>query len=74
MSEERKKARLFEYAILHHPIPEDMTKTPPPSVLLVEPTTTLAADEKGAFIVASRAIPEGFIDRLQELEIAVRPF
>lgn len=34
----------------------------------------LARDEAQATIIASRAIPETFMDQLERVEIAVRPF
>lgn len=70
----RMKSSLFEYAILLHPIQEDTTKAVPPSEILVKPTTILAATPQEAQMVAARAIPDRYIDRLQEVEIAVRPF
>lgn len=71
----RKKATLFEYAILLHPLQEDTTKLPPPSEILVERTMILAASEKEAQMIAARAIPDVYAtDRLEEVEIAVRPF
>lgn len=70
----RERGRLFEYAILLHPITEDTTKAAPPSKILVEPTVILAASVDEAQMVAARAIPEAYIERLQEVEIAVRPF
>jgi len=34
----------------------------------------LVNDEKAAFMAASREIPEEYVDKLDQLQIAVRPF
>ena len=71
------KGQLFEYAVLFHPKP---TKDPagndttPKSEVIVEPTRILAENEKEESIKASRAIPEKFDDRMELVEILVRPF
>ena len=72
MPESRKK--LFEYAILLHPKSDDKTKADPPSQILVHPTSVLAFSEKEASMVAATAIEAEFMDRLEEVEIIVRPF
>ncbi len=71
------KGQLFEYAVLFHPKP---TKDPagndttPKSEVIVEPTRILAENEKEVSIKASRAIPEKFDDKMELVEILVRPF
>lgn len=71
------KGKLFEYAVLHHP---KATKEQaergetPKSVVLISPTSTLATSEEQVAVLASRAIPETHVDRLDEVEIVVRPF
>ncbi len=70
---DKAQAQLFEYAILHHPT----TKKGEPaarSVIAVEPTRVLAKTRDEAAIHAARAIPATLIDRVDELEILVRPF
>ncbi len=71
---ERTRSSLFEYAVLLHPESKDRTKEPEPSEILVKPTVILAASENEAQMVAARAIPEEYVKRLPEVEIAVRPF
>lgn len=73
--------RLFEYAILYHPVQtkDDKDKgVKPPSVLLQvggqDVTRVVAEDEKEVAIRAARQIPEEYLDRLQQIEVAVRPF
>ena len=74
MSKEREKAKLYQFAVLLHPVSEDETKKAPPSKVLVAPTCILAVGDDEAMIKASRAIPAEYEDRLEEVEIAVRPF
>jgi len=71
------KGQLFEYAVLYHPKP---TKDPagndttPKSTMIVEPTRILADNDKEVSIKASRAIPPTYDDKLELVEILVRPF
>lgn len=71
------KGQLFEYAVLHHPKPtkeqNDRGETPK-SELLIKPTTVLATTEDQAGTLAARAIPDTHIEKLDDLEIVVRPF
>jgi len=71
------KGQLFEYAILQHPkqTKEQAERNESPkSVLVKEPSTVLAASKDEVSILASRAIPEQYLDKLDEVEILVRPF
>lgn len=68
--------KLFEYAILLHP-PEkkdekenDHTKT----LIVKVPTTILAKDDKQAGMLIAREIPEDYVDKLDQIEVIVRPF
>lgn len=63
------RSRLFEYAVIYHP--RDKHK---PAELVVPPTTILAPDRDIAVWIAARAIPEDYADRLDRMEVAVRPF
>lgn len=70
-------AKLFEYAVLYHPkITKDANgnETQGPDKIITTPTFTLAKDDKEVAIRASRAIPEEYIDKLDQIEIVVRPF
>lgn len=71
MTEETTKprARLFQYAVIYHPRKKDEA-----SVLVVEPKTILVLDENVAALMAARAIPKEYEDKLDRLEVAVRPF
>ena len=72
------KGKLFEYVILHHPrVTRDAAGndiTGPSTLLTKEVQQVLAVSEKEAQIHASRAIPAELMDRLEEVEIAIRPF
>lgn len=65
--------KVYQYAVLLHPT-EKEKKDGVRSKLLVEVTSVLAADDKGAMVIAARAIPAEYIDRLDRIEVAVRPF
>ena len=68
------KSKIFEFAIIRNPEPENINEKAPPSELLVEPKCILATDEKKALMLAAREIPEEYLEKLDELEIAIRPF
>jgi hypothetical protein len=73
--------KLFEYAILYHPVPtkEDKDKGIRKPSILIQITgqdvmRVVAEDEKEVAIRAARQIPDEYLDRLQQIEVAVRPF
>lgn len=66
--------KLFDYAVIHHPKKKDKDTETKASKLIVVPTTILAKDENTALMLAARAIPEEYVDKLDEVEVAVRPF
>jgi hypothetical protein len=71
------KGSLFEYAIIYHPAQtkEDKDKgIDTKSILLLAPKTVLAASQESVTILASRDIPAEYVDRLDKVEIVVRPF
>jgi hypothetical protein len=46
-----------------------------PGVIIVEPQTILATDERQAAMVAARMIPDEFMDgKLDRVQVVVRPF
>ncbi len=67
------KHKLFEYSIIAHPT-EKEGKDGKVTEIVVEPEVILAADERSATIIASRKIPDAWITKLDQVEIAVRPF
>jgi len=57
---------LWEYAVVLH--------TKDGDEIAVEPTQVLARDEAHAKLLATRAIPEKYDDKLEELEIITKLF
>ena len=66
--------KLFQYAILFHPKKKKDEDTAGKSKIIVDLKTVLAADDKSATILASRDIPQDYIEQLDQVEIAIRPF
>lgn len=70
-------AKLFEYAIVHSPKETKDAQgndTTAPAKLVIEPKHILAKDEKEVAMRAAREIPESLLDKLDEIEVLVRPF
>ena len=69
--------KLFEYAILHrvkarkdkdgNDVPESLT-------IVQDVKRGVFKDEKVASMVAAREIPDSYLDKLDEVEIVLRPF
>lgn len=71
------KGMLFEYAILYHPKPSkdaNGNDTTPKSEIVKPVTTILATSDKQVGILAARQIPDEYLDKLDQVEIIVRPF
>lgn len=71
------KSALFEYVLIHHPrqTKEDRDAgTQPVSILLGDIRRVLAKDIGEVNIKAAREIPQEYLDKLDTVEIAVRPF
>lgn len=71
------KKRPFEYIVLHHPKATDeqrKTNTEPDSTIIVDKTMVMAGDDRQAGLRAARSIPQEFEEKLDEVEIIVRPF
>lgn len=69
--------KLFEYAIIHNPKASKEDRDAgrnPKSKLVVDVTRVLAEDDSQVQILAGRAIPEEYLDKLDQIVIAVRPF
>lgn len=64
--------KLYEFCVIYRPAKEKDVEQKP--VLLVDVTRVLAGSEKEAGMMAARAIPESHADKLDRLEIALRPF
>jgi hypothetical protein len=67
---------IFEYAVLFHPKPKkvgDDTVTDP-SLIIVDVKRVVAQTDNEVAIKAAREIPEEYLDKLEQVEIAIRPF
>jgi hypothetical protein len=63
--------------VLYHPKPSrdaGGNDTTPKSEMLIKPTDVLAADSETVAKIATRAIPKEYDDKLDLVEISVRPF
>ncbi|MBN2570517.1 MAG: hypothetical protein JXA68_00195 [Ignavibacteriales bacterium] len=67
------KARLFQYAVIYYPTKEE-EKNGEKAKLIIEPTTVLAKNEAVASMIVVRQIPEEYAHKLENVEIAIRPF
>lgn len=70
-------SKLFEYAVLYHPkVVKDAqgNETQGPDQILTRPEFVLAKDDKEVAMRAARAIPDSYLDKLDQVEIVVRPF
>ena len=72
------KGKLFEYAVIYHPKPkkakEGEEEQAGKSTLLQAVTTVLAGSAEEVGILAARSIPEKYLDKLEQVEIVIRPF
>ena len=71
------KGKLFTYCVLFHPKPQrdaGGNDTTPKSEILIKPTDVLADNADTVAKIAMRAIPKEYDDKLELVEIAVRPF
>lgn len=72
------KGKLFEYAVIYHPkekknaVGEVVEEKA--SELVVKPTQVLAASEAQVAMLAARSVPENLTDKLDQVEIVIRPF
>lgn len=67
--------KIYEYAVLYHPKPDDKNKRAEPSELIVDVKRVVAENEQGVAILAAREIPVEYLDgKLDQVEIAIRPF
>jgi hypothetical protein len=65
--------KIYEYAVLFHPKykKDDLPKR---SEIVVDVTRVIAEKPEEVTMVAARSIPEAYLDKLDQVEIAVRPF
>ena len=70
-------SRLFEYAVLYHPkVRRDAqgNEVQGKDEVVVDVTRILAGSEKEVGVIAARKVPDDYLDKLEEVEIVVRPF
>jgi hypothetical protein len=71
------RGQFFEYVVLHHP---QQTKEQaernehPKSVVICGLDGMIATSEKEVGIRAAREIPAEYLDKINEVEILIRPF
>lgn len=69
--------KLYEYAVIYNPVAtkeQQERGDKPKSELIVDVKRVLAGSDKEAMMLAARDIPEKFTDKLDRVEIALRPF
>lgn len=69
--------KLFEYAAIYTPLAtkdQNDRGEKPKAELIVDVKRVLANNEKEAMMLAARDIPESYTDKLDRVEIALRPF
>lgn len=69
--------KLYEYAVIYNPLPtkdQQERGEKPKSLLIVDVTRVLSNNDKEASMLAARAIPADYTDKLDCVEIALRPF
>ncbi len=69
--------KLYEYAVIFNPLQTQAQKDAgekPSSELIVDVTRVLSNNEKEAMMIAARSIPEKYTTKLDQVEIALRPF
>ena len=72
------RGKLFTYAVLFHPKEKkdaagNVTETKR-STVVQTPTTIVATSEAEVAIMAAKAIPTEYEDKLDDVEILIRPF
>lgn len=71
------RGKLYTYLAIYHPREtkdaggNDITEK---SKLIIPPTDILATSEKIVATTASRQIPDEYADKLEEVEVLIRPF
>lgn len=69
--------QLFQYAIIFQPKQTRDAQgndTTPAALIIQAPQFVLAKDAAQVGILAARAIPEAYLDKLEQVQIAISPF
>lgn len=72
------KGKLFEYAVLYHPREKKDAAGNPleskKSILVGEVARIIAGSDKEVAMLAAKSIPDEYNDKLEDVEIVIRPF
>lgn len=72
------KGKLYEYAILYHPKEKKDAAGNPleskKSIVVQDVTRAVAVSDKEVAILAAKLIPDEYNDKLEDVEICIRPF
>lgn len=69
------KKRIFQFAVIYHEkVDKGNNKEEIQSKIIVDLNTILAHDEKVALLQIAKQIPDDYQDKLQDVEICLRPF
>lgn len=66
--------KIYEYHLVYRPTDLEIEEGKKDEMLTKLPQTVFAKDEKTACMIAARNIPEKYADKLDQIEVAVRPF
>lgn len=66
------KQKLFQFAVLFHEKKANKEEIKSKEVVGIK--TILATDEKVALLQIAKQIPDQYSDKLQDIEILIRPF
>jgi hypothetical protein len=64
----------FQYIVVQRPTKKEIEEGDATPKIIVEQKTVLARDETGAQLLASRAIPEDYMEHPERIDIFIRPF
>jgi hypothetical protein len=70
-------SKLYEVAILYHDKPtkaEEEQGKRPKTTVIKDVIRLVAKDEREALLTAARDIPVEYIDKLESVEVLIRPF
>ena len=67
-------AKLFEYIAILQPEMDENDNPKGKAELIVHVTQVLAGEEKEVAILAARDLPEDAVDKLDRIDIVIRPF
>lgn len=72
------KGKLFEYAVLYHPKEKKDAAGNPlenkKSIIVSKPELVIAGSDKEVAMLAAKSIPDEYNDKLDDVEICIRPF